>query len=493
MSESRPFEFTPLDAGRAYWSAKRLKTNYSVFNQILTRDQALRTPQHGGGAEQANDTLKHKVPLGRAPVMAGLFTPDTPGHGATIATPEHSGDNGAAGQLRQTLRPVAMPGAKPSVRPGSDMSLMSDMTMTTGADTLSLATRQSVNEILSMADTGSLDLELDTISVNTLLTNPMAAPVPAPVTSNVDIKIEPPSSDQNTSLSVPTDMGSLSSVATVRENVLTNDNVTNMTSATSTPMDVVVDSLDLDIGQIYDDVMQCVYDDVDIKYDDVEIIMADQPPVPPQRQPRGERRETNIDADIHSSVSSDLNKPLPAAPRNNILTKLTEKKNELMEAREKEMEKKRELDEQRKREKEEKKRKEKEEREAKKREEDEKKAKIDEQKMKSSLFQRLFQRSQSRPQDMAEDDNDCEHETVEHTTDQDAIMGPPVPAHQSAYLSQVSMNARLSELEELISGDTGAPGVIDDSILTELARQFPSPPDTQSQQQPTDNTPAVHS
>ena len=33
-----------------------------------------------------------------------------------------------------------------------------------------------------------------------------------------------------------------------------------------------MDSLDLDIGQIYDDVMQCVYDDVDVKYDDVTML-----------------------------------------------------------------------------------------------------------------------------------------------------------------------------------------------------------------------------
>merc|ERR1711936_1526201 len=116
---------------------------------------------------------------------------------------------------------------------------------------------------------------------------------------------------------------------------------------------------DLDIGQIYDDVMQCVYDDVDIKYDDVTLLM-DQPPVPPTR-----RRETNIDADIPDIP--DIDKPLPAAPRNNILTKLTGKKNEMLIAREKELER------------EKKERKKKEEREAKKREEEEKKAKLDEQ------------------------------------------------------------------------------------------------------------------
>merc|ERR1712152_12526 len=103
----------------------------------------------------------------------------------------------------------------------------------------------------------------------------------------------------------------------------------------------------------YDDVMQCVYDDVDIKYDDVTLLM-DQPPVPPQR--RNKELETNIDADI-----PDIDKPLPAAPRNNILTKLTEKKNEMIIAREKEIEKKRkereEIEEQKRKERKERKRK----------------------------------------------------------------------------------------------------------------------------------------
>merc|ERR1711994_1147539 len=128
----------------------------------------------------------------------------------------------------------------------------------------------------------------------------------------------------------------------------------------------------------------------DIKYDDVEIL-ADQPPVPPRR-----KKDVSIEP-------PDMDKPLPAAPRNNILTKLTEKKNELMTARERELEKKKkekeELEEQRRKEREEKERKKREEKEAKRKEEEEKKAKLEEQKIKSSLFQRLFQRSQSRPAD----------------------------------------------------------------------------------------------
>merc|ERR1711973_658350 len=200
----------------------------------------------------------------------------------------------------------------------------------------------------------------------------------------------------------------------------------------------------------------------------------DQPPVPPQR--RNKELETNIDADI-----PDIDKPLPAAPRNNILTKLTEKKNEMIIAREKEIEKKRKERE----EIEEQERKEREEKEAKKREEEEKKAKLDEQKMKSSLFQRLFQRSQSRTAESTEDVSDVSEEAVAQETSGDTCPPtcPPVPPHQS-YMSQVSMDARLSELEQLINaGNTNGsvPGELerlDDTIVSEFTRQYP--PDTGS-------------
>merc|ERR1711874_895250 len=234
-------------------------------------------------------------------------------------------------------------------------------------------------------------------------------------------------------------LGSLTSVATVKE-VRPTGSKDTPSSQTFSPMEIseqntnTMEGLDLDIGQIYDDVMQCVYDDVDIKYDDVEIL-ADQPPVPPLR-----KKDVSIEP-------ADIDKPLPAAPRNNILTKLTEKKNELMTAREKELEKKKkemeELEEQRRKEREEKERKKREEKEAKRKEEEEKKAKLEEQKIKSSLFQRLFQRSQSRP---SEDGGEEDAEMVE------ASLPPPPPpsAHQPSYLSQVSIDAQLNDLEQLI-------------------------------------------
>jgi len=507
VSESRGFEFIPLDAGRAYWSAKRLKTNYSVFNQLVTREQAREAASKPGDQAQPQSELKHKVPLSRAPVMAGIFTSD--------GSLETSGAGGAGGlydgappgspqlgQVRQTLKPVAMPGgvqppplppppAQPqqsqqsqqspaiqsashlnfpahsenissqlpgavvplvparsaAVRPASDLSIMSDFSSLASIqpDNVSINTRQSVNEILSMADISVYSGELDNLSVNTLLQSPLGL--------TRDVKEEA----QDT-------LGSLTSVATVKE-VRPAGTKDSPPSQTFSPMDIseqntnTMEGLDLDIGQIYDDVMQCVYDDVDIKYDDVEIL-ADQPPVPPLR-----KKDVSIEP-------ADIDKPLPAAPRNNILTKLTEKRNELMTAREKELEKrkkeKEELEEQRRKEREEKERKKKEEKEAKRKEEEEKKAKLEEQKIKSSLFQRLFQRSQSRPAE--EGETETETEADQEMVDV-ARLPPPPPPHQPSYLSQVSIDAQLNDLEQLIQC-----GELErlDSVVTEFTSQFPA-------------------
>ena len=67
---------------------------------------------------------------------------------------------------------------------------------------------------------------------------------------------------------------------------------------------------------------------------------------------------------------------------------------------------------------------------------------------------------------------------------------PPVPQHQAAYLSQASMDARLSELEQLITAGAGAGAEggagaeaglerLEDNIVTEFTRQFQ--PEAESQ------------
>merc|ERR1712076_348372 len=103
-------------------------------------------------------------------------------------------------------------------------------------------------------------------------------------------------------------------------------------STTWVPMDITED-----IGQIYDDVMQCVYDDVDVKYDDLALGDTGEAPVPPPRMRSGS---------MTASVGQGLEKPLPGLPRNKIISKLEEKKNELILQREKEAEKKKQLEEQ---------------------------------------------------------------------------------------------------------------------------------------------------
>merc|ERR1711953_415171 len=179
-------------------------------------------------------------------------------------------------------------------RPISDLSIMSDFsTLTGGGDNISIATRQSVNEILSLAE-GSVfsdadTINLDSISVNSMLNMPGAGMVKEEPVEQV----APNNGGFRESLRHP--MGSLTSVATVKEILPERaaaasslpqggqmvQPVQDPTSSTNTttplPMDITED-----LGQIYDDVMQCVYDDVDVKYDDlVQLGDASEAPVPP--------------------------------------------------------------------------------------------------------------------------------------------------------------------------------------------------------------------
>merc|ERR1711913_223329 len=96
--------------------------------------------------------------------------------------------------------------------------------------------------------------------------------------------------------------------------------------------------------------------------------------------------------------------------------------------------------------------------------EEEKKAKLEEQKIKSSLFQRLFQRSQSRP---SEDGGEEDAEMVEASLPPP----PPPPAHQPSYMSQVSIDAQLNDLEQLIQS-----GELErlDSVVSEFTSQYPA-------------------
>ena len=462
MSECREFQLIPLDSGRSYWSAKRLKTNYTVFNEIMSNDLALQA-----------DELRHKVSLQRLsenPFLSGAQSqfPSLP-----LAFPQPSEESKVEGAVgyRHHLNPVAMPGSSSSSRlsqaiasptlasptmptspqqapqvpvrsphkssllqsntpaiPSRQPRPMSDLSMIsstfTECETASIVTRQSVNEILSMADMSMYsgdDINIENINFDSYLqdvmqSNPPAMTKPSP--------IRKPSVDY---------MGSMSSVATVREN-----KVSLMVEEKP-----VCNNFDLDLDQICDDAMECVYDDVDVKYDDVDFKDVNDPPVPPVR-----KRGLSVDR-----TAEGLDKPLPTAPKNpSIITKISGISNKCLKEIEKEMEKKKQIEEQKQKEKElleEQKRKEKEEKEKKKLEEKEKKrqeeeerkqkkkreeeekkkkAEIESEKVNQSLFQRIFQRNQSKLDE--EENKDC------------LDPPPPVPAHASSLtLAENSFNS----------------------------------------------------
>ncbi|XP_040576306.1 uncharacterized protein [Lepeophtheirus salmonis] len=233
VSESRAFEFLPLDSGRGFWAAKRLKTNYNVFNSILSVDQGLRNQNNGqinmvshmmkSSIEEESSSLKRKAPLSSEnnPCLAESGAPVT-------SITNMSGSEG------QTYRPT------------SDISMISTIN----------TEPQSVNEILSLAaaeEENEMVLVLDNISVNTTL-------------------LQEPDSTENDELSLPGEQTDANHLEDVKYVVV---------SSSSSPQPPTA-NMDIDLGLLYDDVMQCVYDDVDVKYDGIDFTRS--PPVPPARK-----------------------------------------------------------------------------------------------------------------------------------------------------------------------------------------------------------------
>merc|ERR1719483_460796 len=113
-----------------------------------------------------------------------------------------------------------MPGHQQNQRPISDLSMMSDYSSFTQCDNISITTRQSVNEILSLADMSVYSgdtMNLDNISVNSFLQDPNN------LQQQFKIKEEPQEYSNSTLRRTVTNpaidiMGSMTSVATVKEN-----------------------------------------------------------------------------------------------------------------------------------------------------------------------------------------------------------------------------------------------------------------------------------
>merc|ERR1719468_1209696 len=235
-----------------------------------------------------------------------------------------------------TLDDFPPPPPRMPTRPISDLS---DLTQT---DMASVTTRQSVNEILSMADipvnSDTESMNIDSFSMDCLYTggdqlHNDIKPILPEYGSSTAWKPDSSSSTlpgrgngsnlsqwKDTSLGNlghwKDNIGSTTSIDTVKQ-ILSPDSTMNVDGES------LANSQNIDIDQIYDDVISCVYDDVDSKYDDMSLAGIE-PPAPPIR------RRGTID-----EGSMGIDKPLPTTPKNpSLITLLSEKKNELLKEKE---------------------------------------------------------------------------------------------------------------------------------------------------------------
>lgn len=486
VSDSRPFQLTPIDGGRGFWAAKRLKTNYTIFNNILSADPLRNNNNHMIGvatgiapAEEPRRKLAgHKL---SSPLMspdssthhhhhvAAVPLPTQPiqlVHASTFPTPPPPIRNFATSTITCPTPdlpppPTPLPTAHnnnndmlriPPKAANMDLRPLSEVSVTDSAST----TRQSVNEILSLAS-----LEGENKSIFTLDT----VAVPDQPVENVSVQtlMAKPDQQKQVELQLALKNPVVELTGKSADMLLVVKNEEQSTDKHDNPMEI-------DVQALYDDVMQCVYDDVDTKYDGMDFTTNEEPPVPPARKKMPPTTVTNTVPPTPVVVDEEPLKPLPDTPSKMpaLIGKLAEKK--LAKDKDKDN-KKKEQDELKKKEKaKEKEEKEKLKNEKKRKQEEEKKAKrsseiTDENK---SIFQRLFHRSKSLEQAAAA--------VKEELSDPTAVGAPPIPphkdgngndAHEDFQLDENS--ADLKELQDFI--DSGNLDQLD-NMVSEFAKDY---------------------
>lgn len=99
ISDPRKFEFLPLDGGQNFWAAKRMKTNFNVFSNILAMGSKQISPMVlsvESTMDVADEPARRKIPTSSAlmsPIhlrgAAGLnMSPRIPAPCATITSPQ---------------------------------------------------------------------------------------------------------------------------------------------------------------------------------------------------------------------------------------------------------------------------------------------------------------------------------------------------------------------------------------------------------------------
>ncbi|TRY78048.1 hypothetical protein TCAL_06620 [Tigriopus californicus] len=352
VSESRNFEFLPLDSGRSFWANKRLKTNYNIFNSILTASgggtkinevmasqeelkRKIRAPHQGAASSMAIVTTTQSLDPS---TMTSSFPPPPASarnyHTLSMVphsslTPQQQTENA---QLLAVDTSMGLANTN-SASPNRPLSQISDASTATNATD---ATKQSVNEILSLAGDQE-DISVYSMNLNDALESG------GDMSFSALMKMDQAKLDNLTAIQpnprqpvTSTVMGSMTSVATVRENKSPSEGLQPKPDVAVEP-GVNLDETVMDVDALYDDVMQCVYDDVDTKYDCVDFSGA--PPQIPTRQ-----RKMSVEVELITPTSPE--KPLPGTPSKmpTLITKLTKKDADAIQ-------RKKDLEEQKKREK----------------------------------------------------------------------------------------------------------------------------------------------
>ncbi len=484
VSEPRPFDFLPLDSGRGFWTAKRLKTNYNVFNNILATDSRMMVATNSSPDQQHQ--LKRKSRVMQPQATAGEATDEAGIGGISVAVAGAANLSGTAAGVTVASPSAVMssptlvrqqlpngtgatnsvmvssyPPPPPPVRNFNTMSLtphsnnpllarphssVSDCSIASSTATDATG-KHSVNEILSLAGGEEKeDISVYSVDLNEALASPDGA-----LSFNSLMKMGNPGepSQNNSSVeevkkTVPARkdpvMGSVTSVATIKE---------NKKSATITHD--LGESMDVDA--LYDDVMQCVYDDVDTKYDLIDHVDENPPPLPPART------STRTDDVPHEAPElPSPEKPLPGTPSKlpTLLAKISGKSGEATLSRKKKEEKAKQ---------EKKKKQEEKDVEPKKGKKKESGTKSDSSPQKSSsLFQRVFHRSKSQSEEAPQPPN-----ADDPNANEDSSAGANENGFAGNNNEVEPTEADLSDLQQFIDE-----GNLDhlDNMVTEFAKQY---------------------
>ena len=248
VSDPRPFELTPI-APR--WAAKRMKTNYALFHNILNTDQT----------KQAEE-LRRKVPTASATSASAL-----------MPSPDSS-----------TTHRVLVPAPQtPHIAVGGTVSL------------------GQITQPIQLVHASTFPPPPSPIRSMVTCPTPELPPPPTPLFSATAesevaaVKVPPKAPNMNLHSISNANLAATPTFSEVSSEVVVDDNVTPMLVTTTTTT-----------GE-YEDIEQAVYDEVDIKYDKMDF--TSEPPLLPIRK----RPPSQVNT-VPPTPIEEPDRPLPETP-----------------------------------------------------------------------------------------------------------------------------------------------------------------------------------